>query len=556
MKWTIQRKLVLGFSFAAVLLAVTAGIARWAQERAQATEQEITKTMSMLNDLEYLISYLRNVTVSQRAYLISGDENAIAGIPAMRSDADAVAKRVTAAISGDEEQKEHFARYLEVLKQRRAFVNQLNAMRKNEGFEATKTLFATGHDDRLLGAAIGEFSAMKDLATTKLNAQETANTELQSKIAWMEGIAVLVALILLTCVALALTRSIGKNIRISVGLIEAMAGRDLTIADGVPASDDELASSIHAINRMKQSMAETLGEVSRSAAHVANAGVEIESTARQIADVTHEEQRSVEQFASSIEEMNATVKDVAGHAENATSAATDAVSSATSGRDVVEETQDAMNRIHESVTTASSDISKLGKETESIGEVVRIIQEIAEQTNLLALNAAIEAARAGEQGKGFAVVAQEVRQLAERTAKFTKEIAEKVKSVQHGAGRAVLSMQQGEEVVNEGVSQFGRVGEALGKIVQRIEVAQKGIAMIATATTEQSAATAELTVNIHGISSKVDQTVVQVDQTALACADLSKLAAGLQRLVDTFQLPQGPKTDQRNKAQSYKRRAA
>jgi methyl-accepting chemotaxis protein len=256
-----------------------------------------------------------------------------------------------------------------------------------------------------------------------------------------------------------------------------------------------------------------------------------------MAGTTREEQKSVELFASSLTEMNASVKEVAEHAEQASAAAIEAVSSANSGRDVVRQTSETMNQIRESVTTASIDIATLGEVTQSIGEAVRIIQEIAGQTNLLALNAAIEAARAGEQGKGFAVVAQEVRLLAERTSKFTKEITEKIGSMQQGADRAVVSMRQGDAVVGEGVRKFAELSEALDTIMQRIETAQQGISMIATATTEQSAATAGLTENIHSISSDVAAIKERVDHTVTACAELAKLATGMQNLVNTFRLP-------------------
>jgi methyl-accepting chemotaxis protein len=245
----------------------------------------------------------------------------------------------------------------------------------------------------------------------------------------------------------------------------------------------------------------------------------------------------VEQFASTVAEMNSSVRNVAEHAEQAAASANEAVSTAASGREVVRQTQQAMNRISNAVETASKNIVTLGTETQSIGEVVRIIQGIAGQTNLLALNAAIEAARAGEQGKGFAVVAQEVRQLSERTAKFTQEIAAKIESVQLGADRAVQSMRDGVAVVGEGVSQFNQVSESLDAITQRIQAAQQGIAMIATATTQQSAATAEMTENIHAISSEVGNTSAQIDQAAQSCTELAKLASLLQEVVNGFKLP-------------------
>jgi methyl-accepting chemotaxis protein len=117
-------------------------------------------------------------------------------------------------------------------------------------------------------------------------------------------------------------------------------------------------------------------------------------------------------------------------------------------------------------------------------------------------------------------------------------------------------MQQGEAVVTEGMSQFSQVGSALEVIVKRIEAAQQGIAMIATATTEQSSATAGLTENIHSIATEVGGTAEQVDQTVMACAELAKLAAGLQQVVDTFQLPAESRTAPSHKSHFSQRLAA
>ena len=533
-----------------------AAMAYWAQLRAQATQDQILKTSGTLKDLEHLVAYIGQVTSAQRAYMITGDASATAGIPALRLDAKATAARIVAAIAADDEQKAHFAQYQEYIKQRVVFINKLNAARKDQGLQAANALFSTGEDDRLLGLILPEFDAMKAAANAQLDAQEATNRELQRQIAQAELIGVSLAVLLMVVVALTLSRSINKNVQISVEMLGAMARKDLSGSDGEPATHDELAVAIEAINRMKKSMTDALAEVAGSSSQVAAAGTEIDSAARQISATTHEEQKNVEAFASSLAEMNATVKEVAEHAERASQAASEAVSTATSSRAAVRDTQAAMNRISDSVMTASSDIATLGKETESIGEAVRIIQQIAGQTNLLALNAAIEAARAGDHGKGFAVVAQEVRVLAERTAKFTKEIAGQVESVQLGAGRAIESMRLGEAVVGEGVSQFNRVTEALEAITQRVEGAQQGISMIATATTQQSAATEGLTESIHQISSDVSRTTVQVDQTALACAELARLAAGLQQVVDGFQLPHRNNASSRAGLPAVRSRAA
>jgi methyl-accepting chemotaxis protein len=534
---TIKQKLFLGFGLAAALLITSVGIARWAQAKSHANHDSVLRNKDLLKDIEHLDAYVNRVTALQRGYLISGDASILEPIAAMRQEADVIIPRVGAAIKGEPEQEQRLALWRDRMMKRRAFVNKLVAARKEQGAEAAQAIFNSGEDNRLYGDMHDAIAAMIAAASEQVTSEQAANAEFQQRISWIEGLAVVFARAMMVVIALALVGSIQKNVEIAVQMVGAMAKRDLSGSDGVPASEDELAGAIHAINRMKQSMTAALGEVSSSSSQLTAAGAQIDSAARQLQATTQHEKQNVEQFASALAEMNATVKEVAQHAEQASNAATDAVSSAAQGQQLVHQTHDAMNRIHASVSAASNDIVTLGEETQSIGEVVRIIQEIAGQTNLLALNAAIEAARAGEQGKGFAVVAQEVRALAERTAKFTNEIGVKIESVQQGAGRAVNSMRQGEAVVNEGVGQFKQVSDALDAIAQRIATAQQGITMIATATTQQSAATEGLTENIHRISNEVNDSAAQVDRTAETCSDLAQLAAGLQSIVDGFQLP-------------------
>ncbi len=370
MRLTIRRKLFLAFGLAAFMMIGGTGVAYWAQVRAQATRDEIVKTYGILNDLEYLISYVRGVTVVSRAYIISGDETAIAGIPAMRKDADVVAARVQSQIAGDTEQMDHMARYLEAVRQRRVFVNAENKARKEQGFDAAKALFSTGEDDRLLSVMIAEFNEMKVAEKSQLRAEMDKNARLQQLIARTELIGIVLAVVLLSSVTFLVMRSIHKNLQISVEMLGAMAQKDLSGADGRPDSQDELADAIEAINRMKGSMSDALVEVARSSAQVAAAGTEIEATSRQISETAHDEQRNVEFFASSVAQMNATVKDVAGHAERASMAADDAVLTANSGREVVRQSEAAMNRISESVQMASGDIATLGQVTGSIGDEI------------------------------------------------------------------------------------------------------------------------------------------------------------------------------------------
>ena len=145
-------------------------------------------------------------------------------------------------------------------------------------------------------------------------------------------------------------------------------------------------------------------------------------------------------MAGAIKRASAASAEVSGVAASAAEA-TD------HGQKAVRQTVGEMDRIKQTVEQASVKVTELGAKSDQIGAIVETIDDIAEQTNLLALNAAIEAARAGEQGKGFAVVADEVRKLAERSSRATKEIAALIGEVQTGTEEAVEAMRAGADEV-------------------------------------------------------------------------------------------------------------
>lgn len=181
-------------------------------------------------------------------------------------------------------------------------------------------------------------------------------------------------------------------------------------------------------------------------------------------------------------------------------------------------------------------IEALGKRSEQIGEIIKVIDGIANQTNLLALNAAIEAARAGEQGRGFAVVADEVRKLAERTSSATMEIVDMIHGIQDDTRSAVKSMHTGKEKVDEGVKMADKAGEALREIVAGINTVTDMIQRIAAAIEEQSQAGDEIGRNLASIAQMSKETSERSEESFLATQSLSSLTNDLQTMVSKFKL--------------------
>ena len=289
-------------------------------------------------------------------------------------------------------------------------------------------------------------------------------------------------------------------------------------------------------NRFVDNIHAIISQVAGNTGQVAAAANQLQSTAEQIATAAEEVACQSVTVATASEEMSATSNDISHNCSLASEISNRANQTATGGAAVVQETLVGMQNIAERVQESARTVESLGARSDQIGAIVGTIEDIADQTNLLALNAAIEAARAGEQGRGFAVVADEVRALAERTTRATREIGTMIKGIQKETGGAVSSMENGVREVEKGMESSRKSGDALQQIVDAIGEVSMQVHQIATAAEEQTAVTGEISSNIHQITDVVSETARGAHETAAAASQLSSLAGDLQRMVGRFKL--------------------
>jgi len=335
--------------------------------------------------------------------------------------------------------------------------------------------------------------------------------------------------------AVVIARVIKRPLAEGVDVAHRIAQGDLTVEVQVR-SKDETGQLMTAMKIMVENLRQLISRTADISASIASASNQLQSTSEQIATGAEEVASQTNTVATASEEMSATSGDIARNCTMAADAARQTTDSATAGAGVVNETIGGMNIIAERVRQTSKTVEALGARSEQIGDIVGTIEDIADQTNLLALNAAIEAARAGEQGRGFAVVADEVRALAERTTKATREIGEMIKAIQGETREAVHAMEEGVSEVEKGAVTSQKSGKALDEILNRINEVGMQINQIATAAEEQTAATGEVTTNIQQITEVVQQTASGAEETAAAAAQLANQAQELQTLVSRFRL--------------------
>lgn len=317
--------------------------------------------------------------------------------------------------------------------------------------------------------------------------------------------------------------------------MERFSAGDLTVQMKVE-RDDEIGKLFEGFNNTVENLRKTVEDILASVESTAHSVAEISSSTEEMSAGAQEQSSQTTEVAGATEEMTKTIMQTANNANIASDLSKEANQQAKLGVEKVSENKKGIVRIINSAERTGKIIASLASKTDQIGDIAQTIDDIADQTNLLALNAAIEAARAGEQGRGFAVVADEVRKLAERTTKATKEIAETIKSIQVEAKEADRSMIEAGQVVTDGQKLTDEVEQSLKNILQSTERVSAEIEQVAAAAVEQSATSEQISKNVEMINNVINESAQGLQQIAAASNNLMQLSHHLKERVGVFQI--------------------
>ncbi|RBY92730.1 methyl-accepting chemotaxis protein [Blastococcus sp. TF02A-30] len=319
--------------------------------------------------------------------------------------------------------------------------------------------------------------------------------------------------------AFVVSRGIVRGVRDVQGALERLADNDLTARLPVRGRD-EVGQMAVALNTAATGMADTVAQIVASAGAVAASSEELSASSAQIAASAEETSAQSGVVSSAAEEVSRSVETVAAGAEQMGASIREIATNAAEASEVAARAVTAAER-----TTAT--VAKLGESSAEIGNVVKVITSIAEQTNLLALNATIEAARAGEAGKGFAVVANEVKELAQETAKATEDIAQRVLAIQGDTGAAVTAIEEISSIV-------AQISDRQTTIASAVEEQTATTNEMSRSVQEAAGGSGQIAENITSVSTAADATTQALTQTRTAVDELSRMAADLRTTVGRF----------------------
>lgn len=491
----------------------------------------------LLLDMEIIRNSWNQVRYALQSYLTSRQVISLRGMKMARKEVEASIKRLRAkkgVLTPDQA-----AALEQFLPLKNTFFERLGEMIGIHGGDAWRT------DSYLIRTELGPLlkqvgSKVSQLVDILNNQIVATSDDLASEVNATNTLvmSMLVAGMLLGfIIAWLIAKAIIVPVQVALKAMEDIVGGEGDLTRRLDdSSEDEIGHLAHGFNLFASVVHHIVSEITGYTAKLTD-------SAQRLAVVSDETSSGVElqlgktdMVVTAVNEMTATGEEVARNTHAAADAAASADEAANEGQRVVGQTMDSINNLAEEIQRAAEVINGVESDSNAIGGVLDVIRGIAEQTNLLALNAAIEAARAGEQGRGFAVVADEVRTLASRTQKSTKEIQDMIERLQTGSRDAVEVMEQSKGRADDSVNQAAQAGAALQSISEAVNVIREMNVQIATAAEEQNAVGAEINRSIIEISEITDKTAAGAQQTASATNQLNELSDRLTGIVCKFKI--------------------
>jgi methyl-accepting chemotaxis protein len=482
MKWSVGTKIGAGYALALIILVIlgtvsyrnTTGLIEAAQMKAH--------TYQVLENLDRVLSTLKDAETGQRGYIITGESQYLEPYQIGTSAVNKTVQTLRGLTADNPNQQRRLDAIEPLIAAKISELKETIDLRKSKGFDAALKVVQTDKGKTVMDDIRKVITEMDNEERTLLQQREN-----EMKASSGTTIAVIIygiplAFVLLILAGFSITRAITRQLRESI---------------------DKLSTS----------------------------SAEILATTTQVAAGAAETASAVSETTATVEEVKQTAQLSSQKARNVSDSAQKASQVSQVGRKSVEEAMQGMQSIQEQMESIAESIVRLSEQSQAIGEIIATVNDLAEQSNLLAVNAAIEANKAGEQGKGFAVVAQEVKSLAEQSKQATAQVRTILGDIQKATGTAVLATEQGSKAVQAGVKQTAETGESIRLLADSIVEAAQAATQIVASSQQQMVGMDQVALAMENIKQASVQNVSGTRQAEVAAQGLHELGRRLSEMI-------------------------
>ncbi len=391
--------------------------------------------------------------------------------------------------------------------------------------------------------------------------------EMTGALAVLTKVSLLTIVVVLIVTSLFITwfsRRIAKPIRDLEKAANRIAAGDISQTKLNIISSDEIGRLGQSFEQMTKNLHNLIQKILGATEQVAASSQELTASSDQSAQASNqiatainivaagasEQMDAANDTTAVVEQISASIQQIAANANKVAAYSVQAAEKAKAGDRILEQAINQMGQIEETVNISAQVVTKLGKRSKEIGQIIDTISGIAGQTNLLALNAAIEAARAGEQGRGFAVVAEEVRKLAEQSQEAAQKIAELIGEIQGDTDRAVVAMDNGTREVEIGAADVNTAGTAFREIAGLVTEVSDQVQKISAAMHQMAIGSQQIVDSVkkiddlgkkstgeaQSVSAAAQEQLASMEEIASSSQELAKLAQNLQSEVNGFKI--------------------
>lgn len=576
MKWSIGKKILLGYFVALALLASIGGgayVGVRALLQAASMQAHTHEVLEAIDRIELLVV---DAESAQRGYMLVGQEAYLERYDELIKQLPIQLQHLRSLTGDNPGQQVRVAKLEDAVAAKMKIVADLIDLKRKAEVAAAMEILQAGTGKKAMGTVLAVSTEMRD---EELRLLDLRNRDAQLDARRLNMVILAgtpAAGLLLLCVGVLVARGISRPLGKITGAAEQIAAgnpdiqlpdladrgdevgqltRSFTRMGGVlgevAAVNSRIAQGDLTVTVKPQSDADKFGnahrqmieKLSQLVGAVQRAGLQVNTSATEIAATSKQQQATATEIAATTTEIGATSREIAATSKElvrtvgeVSRVAEETAQLAGNGQTGLGRMESTMRNIMDASGTISGKLAVLNEKATNINAVVTTITKVADQTNLLSLNAAIEAEKAGEYGLGFAVVATEIRRLADQTAVATYDIEQMVKEMQSAVSAGVMGMDKFSEEVRRGVDEVRQVGAQLTQIIQQVQALTPRFETVNEGMQSQSTGAQQITEALAQLSESAQQTAESLRSSSIAIEHLNEAARDLQSGVARFKL--------------------